>query len=320
MAVLIRLVLLLSLTASTSFASYDEDMPEARRQALKEQEEKSCSSTTEYIKTLTFLRGNMDFVITETAARQVADRVSKGCNGASDRFSKTLVMLKKIGVSDRKALEMAFDFSKMPDYVLKNFLEIFTKSFLAEFFDYDYSTAMALAFELSKNYKGDARQVREDFLELVRFCKDGQNLDLPTKLCAEYTVRLARLSQYYSSGVRQPFYRVYQALRDREEFGLDIKTALDLSYNVLTGGPKAIDNFFAAFEFATKKEGLSYTQEKAMKFALKMAKRSYVGSEPVIIPGFETPVNRAIASEEPVEKDEAKKNEVEDVDEEFNDK
>lgn len=289
--------LLVPLNLSWAKAGYEDDMPENRRKALNEQKEKNCESTQEYIKTLTFMRGNQDFVVTETAARQIADKVSKGCTGAANRFQRILTMLKKIGISDKKALIMAFEFSRLPDYVQANFTEIFTKSFLTEFFDYDFTTALALAFELSKNYKGDPVQVRNDFLELVRFCKDGQKLDLPTKLCAEYTIRLARLSQYYENGVREPFYKLYQALRDKEEFSFDIKTSLDLSYNILKGGPKAVDNFFSAFSYATQKDGLGYAQDKAMKFALKMAKRSFKGKEPVVIPGFDYSQERAIASE-----------------------
>jgi hypothetical protein len=280
-------------------SGYEDDMPIHRRKALKEQKDKSCESTAEYIQVLSFLRGNKDFVVTEKAARQIADRVSKGCTGSAQRFAKVLTMLKKIGVSDKRALIMAFDFSKMPDYVYTNFTEIFTKSFLTEFFDYDLTTALTLAFELSKDYKGDPVQVRNDFIDLVRFCKDGQNLDLPTKLCSEYTIRLARLSQYYENGVREPFYRLYKTLRDKEEFSFDVKTSLDLAYNVLKGGPKAIDNFFAAFTYATQKDGLGYTQDKAMKFALKMADRSYKGKEPVVIPGFDfANEQRALASED----------------------
>lgn len=295
-------------TLASGAASYEDDMPEVRRKALDEQKKKSCDSTAEYIKMLSFLRSNSEFVVTETAARQISDKISKHCNGASDRFAKTLILLKKIGVSDRKSLEMAFEFAALPEYVQTNFAEIFTKSFLTEFFDYDFSTALNLAFELSKNYKGDPRQVREDFLELVRFCKDGQKLDLPTQLCAEYTIRLARLSQYYERGVREPFYRVYKTLRDREDFSLDIKTSLDLTYNILKGGPKAADNFFSGYEYATKKDGLGYAQDKAMKFAMKMARRSHMGPEPVVIPGFDYSVERALASEKESENNDSKEN------------
>ncbi len=40
-------------------------------------------------------------------------------------------------------------------------------------------------------------QVREDFIELVRFCKADDKLDLPARLCAEYAIKLARLTQFH---------------------------------------------------------------------------------------------------------------------------
>src|SRR5262245_44344645 len=102
------LLALFLLPAGSTWAKggYDDDVPEQRRKALAEQKEKNCESTAEYIKVLGFMRDNKDFVVTETAARQIADRVSKGCTGAASRFSRTLTMLKKIGISDRRALVM----------------------------------------------------------------------------------------------------------------------------------------------------------------------------------------------------------------------
>lgn len=274
----------------------EDDIPEDRRSAIAEFEQSQCASTVEYIRTLKFIRENRILMVTEDAGRKIADQVSKGCNGAADRFSKTLILLKTIGVSDRKALETAFTFSKLPDQMQYNFAEIFSKTFLAEFFDHDYSTALKLALELSKDYKGDPAMVREDFIDLVKFCKDTQSLDLPIKLCYEYTIKLARLSQYYLSGVRQHFYKLYSSLRNREDLSLDVKSSLDISYNVLKHGPKAADNFFAAFEYAVSKDGLNHSIGKATEFALTMAKRSHVGPEPLIIPGFFS-TTRSLASE-----------------------
>ena len=291
--------LLISALSSPAHAGYDDEIPVVRKKALEEQKKQSCESTGEYVKALTFMRSNQELVVTETAARQIADRISKGCTGAADRFAKTLTLLKKIGVSDRRSLEMAFEFSRLPDYVQTNFNEIFTQSFLSEFLDHDFTTALALAYELSKDYKGDPHQVRKDFVDLVRFCKDGQQLDLPTQLCTEYTIKLARLSQYYDSGVREPFYKVYGSLRNNEEHSLDVKTSLETAYLILRGGPKAIDNFFSAFDYASKKEGLAYAQDRALQFALRMARRSHKGKEPVVIPGFDfnESVQRGLASE-----------------------
>lgn len=296
----VRLALFSILIISPVALGYPEDdVPEARRKALELQTKLSCESTDEYIKTIKFIRTNPDLMIPEAASRMIADRVSKGCTGAFERFSKTLLLLKKVGISDAKSLEMALEFAAVSTDTHRNFMEIFTRAFLAEFFDYDYVSAVKLAYELSKDYKGDPVQVRDDFIELVRFCKDSKNLDLPIRLCSEYTVKLAKLSQYYTDGVRQHFYKLYNHLREKKPFEMDIKNALDVTYNVLKGGPKAPDNFFKGYEFATKEEGLNYGHRQAMEFALKMANRSYLGETPTVIPGFiveAEDVMRAISS------------------------
>jgi hypothetical protein len=186
----VRSALLLALIYASGFAwASGEDLePSEHELAVTAQEKSLCHSTEEYIKTLKFLRVTKEFQFPESTSRQIAEKVSRGCDGAADRFSQVLLLLKAVGLSDRRGLEMALEFSSQPPDVQKNFSEIFTRSFLAEFFDYDYATAARLAYELSKNYKGEPAQVREDFLELVHYCKDGKTLDLPTKLCAELTV------------------------------------------------------------------------------------------------------------------------------------
>jgi hypothetical protein len=254
----------------------------ALEEPLIKPEDFLCNSSTEYIRTIQFLRKTQVILVTEQTARKIADLVSKSCDGGADRFAKILVMLKTVGLSDKAAVKMGLQFAARSPDVQKNFLEIFTHSFLAEFFDYDYPTAVALAFELSKNYKGNPAQVRDDFIELVRFCKDGKKLDLPSRLCAEFTIKVARLSQFYPQGVRTSFYKLYQRFREDKEFGIDIQTALRTTYGILKNGPRAADNFFQGYDFAIADKGLAMTQGQALKFGLKMAARSYRGVEPPI--------------------------------------
>lgn len=260
------------------------------KRAKEEFERTLCSSTQEYINTLKFLRSTQVILVTENTARLIADKVSKSCDGGSERFAKVLTLLKTVGLSDTKSLEIALDFSSRPVEVQKNFLEIFTRGFLAEFFDYDYRTAASLAFELSKDYKGDPAQVREDFIELVRFCKADDKLDLPARLCAEYTIKLARLTQFHPKGVRSSFYKLYERFRDDRTFALDIRNSLELSYNILKYGPRAADNFFAAYDFAVREDGLNLTQGASIEFSLRMASRSFKGSEPPLVPNLNEPV------------------------------
>lgn len=274
-----------SLTATARMSQDGESIAEGAKKALDEWEQRLCKSTDEYIKTMEFLRKSKELQLPENAARQIADRVSRGCDGASERFSKVLLTLRGVGVSDPRALEIALRFSSQSPEVQKNFTEIFSKSFLAEFFDYDYAQAVALAADLSEKYLSDPARVREDFVKLTQFCKESKSLDLPIRVCAEFAIKMARLSEYYPDGVREPFMQFYKKLREDRDYSFDIKGALDVSYRVLKNGPRAVENFVNAYQYAIKKDGLDYGRKQALAFALRMASRSFDGDMPPSHPG-----------------------------------
>ncbi len=118
-----------------------------------------CHSTAEYIKTLKFLRSTHDFSFREKPSRMIADEVSRGCDGAAKRFSQVLLLLKSVGLSEKRSLEMALEFAHTNPEVQKNFVEIFTRAYLAEFLDYEYPRALRIAMDLSRDYKGDPRSL-----------------------------------------------------------------------------------------------------------------------------------------------------------------
>lgn len=254
---------------------------ELQAKAVKEAEQKLCYSTNEYVKTLKFLRETKEFTFQEEASRKIADSVSKGCDGATERFSVVLTLLKNIGLTERKSLEMALEFAAQPPDVQKNFVEIFTNAFLTEFFDFEYSHALKIAIEMSKDYKGDPAMAREDFIKLVRFCKETKSLDLPMRLCGDYMAKIAKSSQYYNAGVAKPFFDLFASLRDRKELSLDVKTSMIVAHDILKSGPRAPQNFFEAFEFSRKE--LDYNKRRALDFGLKLAGRSFVGDAPPIL-------------------------------------
>jgi hypothetical protein len=270
--------------AVANSVSQDGEKVDPRLKLLAEQALQLCHSTDEYIKTLSYLRETKDLILPERTARKIALKVSRGCDGAAERFEKTLRLLRSVGLSDPKALEVALQFSGYSKDTQKNFMEIFGRAYLAEFLDYDYAGAVALALELSRDYHGDAALVREDFIALSKFCRDSKSMDLPTKTCSQYAVKMARLSQFFPYGVKGPFIALYTKLREDRDFGLDVKTALDISYNILKNGPAAPDNFMAGYAYAMKEKGLSLGRNQALEFALKMAVRSFAGDEPPAIP------------------------------------
>lgn len=267
---------------ATSSAQAQHDAPvdqfAAERKVAKA---KLCDSTDSYIKTLKFLRETKDFHFNEEANRRIAEQVSKGCTGAAERFSQVLVLLKTVGLSEKKALEVALEFVFSSPEVQKNFIEVFTKSFLAEFFDYEFPKAMKLALELSKDYDGDPATLRTDFISLIKYCKEKKGLDLPISQCASYAVVVAKLSQYHEKGIATEFITLFEQLRTRKDLTLNIKKAMEITPRILQNGPKAKDNFFAAYEFAMK--DLEYDRANALTFGLQLADRSFIGEKPPVL-------------------------------------
>lgn len=257
------------------------DVPDPRDRLIKEASLKLCRSTAEYLETLKFLRKTKDFTFHEDVSRKISEQVAKGCDGAAERFAKVIQLLKTVGFSERRSLEMALRFSTEAPETQKNFVEIFSKAYLSEFFDFEYPRAMQLALDLSRDYKGDPAVARQDFIELVKFCKDKSNLDLSLIFCADYSERIAKLSQYFTKGVHQPFLSLFKDLREKKEFSLDVKTALTYTHDILSHGPLASANFFEAFNLAVKDHELQ--KNAALEFALRMAARSHVDDRPPVI-------------------------------------
>jgi hypothetical protein len=289
----LALTLIAGAAQARAVSSQDGEAPDPRAKVIAAQAKELCNSTDEYIKTLTWLRTTKEFIVPEKTARLTAERVARGCDGAAERFEKVLLLMKTAGLSDPKSLEIALRFSGYSPDVQKNFVEIFTRAYLGEFFDYDYNTAVALALELSKDYHGEPAAVRDDFIYLSQLCKDGKGIDLPVKTCAEYAIKVARLSQYYPDGIRKNFSSLYKKLREDRDFGMDIKTALEVTYNILKNGPRAHDNFMNAYAFAMKDAGLGLGRSQALEFALKMAAHSFSGDEPPVVPSAASLTNAA---------------------------
>jgi hypothetical protein len=291
MEILVRVVLCIStlLAGAAAFAGPYDTAPNAYL-LRAEAEKKLCSSTEEFIKALKFLRETKEFKFHEDEARGVALKVSAGCSGAAERFAQILILIRTTGFSEKKSLEMALQFAASSEDVQKNFLEIFSKSFLKEFFDYESTKALNVAYELSRDYKGDAARAREDYIALAKFCKGNDKLGLPMAFCSEYVVQVVKLSQYYQDGVVEPFMDLFKKLRSDKQYGLDMKLSLEVAYNILKSGPKSPENFHKAFSFAV--EDLRLDKRKSIEFALLLADRSFIGGkEP---PVLQFPANSSV--------------------------
>jgi len=251
-----------------------------------------CDPIIEYKEALQFFRKEKgDINPSEARARSLAFEISKGCLGGAKRFIKVCLLLKRSGVDHSRAIEYAVEFAKSDDETVENFFELFKKTYLGEYFDLDYTTALKISFELSKLFKGNRKQARLDFLEISQFCTSKDGMNLPVSKCAEISVIMTRLSQYYPDGIRSDFLKLYKALREDRRFGVSILTAVRIMNEVLPYGPTAPQTFLKSYEFAIDPSGLASGGMSAVKFAVQMAKGAVKKWPPPIYtpPKFPTP-------------------------------
>lgn len=234
-----------------------------------------CEPLIEYKAAMDFFRAQKDEINpSEGLSRSLAGKIAQGCKGASQRFIKSFLLLKKSGVDHPKAIEYGLRFAAGDDETLENFAETFKKTYLGEYFDLDYTTALEMSFELSLLYKANRAEAREDFLEISKFCLADKGLNLPTQKCAELALSLTRLSQYYPDGIRKEFFHLFKILREDRRFGVSILTALRISIEVLPYGPTAPPTFLKSYEYAIDPMGLASGGIEAVKFAVLMAKKA----------------------------------------------
>lgn len=283
-------ILSLLLVGSLTFASPAEMTADQANEVFKGWNEQGfhkehCHSTQEYIKTLEFFRKESMTPIPEKQAREISGLVAQGCDGAAERFTQAYLTMKKTGVSLQKAVEVGLALAKASPLTVKNFYEIFQKTYLGDFFNLPFETSFEIAYQLSKDFRGNLETARTDFNKIGELCLSNKSIGLPVPECALYAVRLAKLGEYYPKGVYDSFQEVYPKLREDKRFGLPIGLALDVSYRVLSHGPMAKINFLQAFNYAIDKKGLDLDGKPALDFALKMSQFSTLQNEPPIFPG-----------------------------------
>ncbi|MEK6554675.1 MAG: hypothetical protein AABZ31_05515 [Bdellovibrionota bacterium] len=242
-----------------------------------------CRASEEFIKTIEFLR--KDQTIPEKEIRKIAEVVSRGCDGSAERFSKAYLLMKKSGLSFQKSVDVGLAMVRESPVTVSNFYEIFEKMYLGEFFDVNFQSSFEIAFELSKEFKGNLEFARNDFNDFSKFCMDHKKVGLSVTNCAKLAVRFARLSQYFPNRLFKDFNEIYLLLREDKRFGLSLQESLNLTEQILKNGPAAKKNFLQAFNYAVMKNGLNISGREALDFALRMAARSYKGEYPPIYPG-----------------------------------
>ena len=264
--ILPSLVILLSLIVIStlpvnSFAKDDET------------EEFKCSSTREYVTTLEYLRRNEDYGLAESQAQKIADEVSQGCTNAAKRFIKGFELMHKVEMGGKVALRVGLALANSTDDISDNFLSVFKKTYLSSQLDLDAKTSLAIARQLSYEFKGNFKAAREDFVKLVDFCSRGV-LGMPASRCSAFAVRLIKNSEQFEEPMAKPFIKTFEYLRGQRNIGLSVTQAFKAAEDIVASGPNALDNFSSAYKYALSSKGLKYSAKDAYAFAQRMSKRT----------------------------------------------
>lgn len=235
---------------------------------------KTCDSFSEFKEAYEVLVKDADLALGEEKAARLALRISRGCNGSAKRFFKAYEMMKKTGVALTKAVDVGLEFSRLDEERLKNFNEVFAKMYLENFFDFDFATAYKVSFELSRDYEGKARDVREDFVKLVKFCTQSDKASLPLRQCAELALKIVNHTPKFAGGLYGEFEKFYSFLRTDKRIGLSVIEALNLVPKVFAYGPKAPENFRKGLEYATTSHKINIDHTNAVHLALNLARHS----------------------------------------------
>lgn len=265
----ISLVFVLSFPALSQ--EDDPVEPETKTEAKVESATSTCNFSKEYITTLEYLREQKNFSIPEQESRKIAEKVSLlGCTSSAQRFIRITSLLSKAGLPTREAIQFGLDFSKRKDAEVQTFSLVFKQAFLEDSLDLDVSTSIHMASQLSLEFNGDTRNVREDFIHLLNFCLDEKSLNLPRPQCGAFAVRVAHLGEKFEGKISRPFIELFDFLRSSSGPQLVTGQALSLAEQLITGGRASYDNFTQAFKYGTAKQGLNLPIQEAVDFAKKM--------------------------------------------------
>lgn len=240
----------------------------------------NCASAEEFSATHDFLKSQELAEVGGQEMRKIASEVSRHCTGASEKFRVVFEVLMKSGVSVQVSTQMGLKYAAREIAEANVFVEAFKHLYLEKFLDVDFKTSTRVAEELAESWHGSEGRVGKDFTEMVKFCLDPKSLNLSQKECFELSLKVAQLSRYFPEGSHEPFQKLYTELRENKKFGLPVRSALEISLQVLAEGPKGPKNFIDAYDYAISDKGLSETPAFALKHALKLSKYSHRGEAP----------------------------------------
>lgn len=231
---------------------------------------------------LDYLRSAKDYKLSEDQARAAADRISKGCDGATRRFVKVTGALVRAGLSANDAFQEGFTFAGLDDKKSETFLAVFKRAYARDQLDMDLRSSVLLARSLSSEFNGESEKALRDFDRLLAFCVGTEGLNQSRPVCGLFSARLAKLGEIYKEEMADGFFETYRFLtaqggglfKRARGPGVTTGDALRVAEKVAGNGPVGVRNFIDGYTYAASERGLGFDISKAMAFAEGMALRT----------------------------------------------
>ena len=204
---------------------------------------------------------------------KIATHISKGCDGSANRYKKIFQLLLPAGVDKKKTIEIALHFASKNDNQTDAFVKLFKGTFLAKYWDLDFRSSLATSLQVALHSRGNADRVATDFQEVMNTCLKQNNLQLTVKTCAPYALDLAKASYLWPQGLAEDFKKTLQFLEEQKELTTDLPTRLKMISQVLSQGPKALENFKSQYNYAIS-ASMKLPAKTALELAFKVALNS----------------------------------------------
>ncbi len=231
----------------------------------------NCEAGREYVTSHEFMRKSGNVKITDKEANDIAIKVSAGCTDAAKRFITVVLLLRKAGFGMKDALNVGVDAAKTTNMITDTFVNVFRLSFKRKGLDLALAEALSVARAVSIDYKGDPEVAEDDFMDMIEFCSSFKGLDLSKPKCATLAKNVTIAGEDYDGSSAKAFENGFEFLTDADGAHLTTVDALQVAEELIKIGPKAIENFRAAFEYANEKSGLGLGRKESVIMAKKVA-------------------------------------------------
>ncbi|EQC46682.1 hypothetical protein [Bacteriovorax sp. Seq25_V] len=234
----------------------------------------SCHSSKEFITAYNFLKSKTELKLEDKKIHSIALKVSAGCTNSAKRFLKVFETLTRAEVDSRSSLEYAKKYSNMSDNSTEAFLTIFKETFLKDFLDLDIKTSLSLADKITTDDDKNIKTTKEDFQQIVKFCKKSSGLELNGKKCSELALEVLNSSVKYKTSIYKVFEDSFKFLTNQTTVNLPSYQAIDIAKKISSYGPKAFENFKETYQFLNKKELYSKDRKYLLDSALEVTMNS----------------------------------------------